>query len=264
MFSYFRHIKRGGNLGQTTPESERLARFLLRRLPADEAGAIAARLFEDEGLVAEMEAVERDLLDAYANGRLSKSDQRDVDVHLMTLEQQREKLRFAFALSRQHRVRQRTNSMLWAAAAVLLLSLAGGAAWIARLAAENRGLRSELATLRKEGARVEDAPAIAFLLSPVDRSPGEVRLETGVNVALVRLNLVTETDAGGKCDVRVRTASGAMVMEQQGVTVQPVAGAAYLSIWLPNTALPPGSYTVSVTDAQGHEYTYSFRMILHK
>ncbi len=55
MFAYFRDLKRGGHLGQTTPERERLARFLLLRLPAEEADAIAERLFQEEALMAEME-----------------------------------------------------------------------------------------------------------------------------------------------------------------------------------------------------------------
>ena len=114
MFSYFRHLKRGGRLGQTTREHERLARFLLRRLPVGESDALKERLFNDNDLLAEMEEVERDLLDAYVGGRLSSSQRREVESHLMNSDSQREKLRFALALSHRQETRKPAAFMLWA------------------------------------------------------------------------------------------------------------------------------------------------------
>lgn len=264
MFSYFRHLKRGGRLGQTTPEHERLARFLLRRLPVGESDALKERLFNDNALLAEMEEVERDLLDAYAGGRLSSSQRREVESHLMNSDSQREKLRFALALSHRQETRKPAAFMLWAAAAVILLSLGGGAAWIARLSMQNERLRSELATLRKESARAEVAPAVAFLLSPVDRSAGEDRLEVGSSPTLVRLNLAVEISAGSKADVRLRTASGSLIADLRSVVAQNVAGATYLSIWLPAATLPPGSYSISVLEGDGRELNYAFSLIRGK
>jgi len=55
-----------------------------------------------------------------------------------------------------------------------------------------------------------------------------------------------------------------LVLEQHGVAVQEVAGAAWLSIWLPGAALPAGSYSVSVMADSGHELDYTFRLIHHK
>jgi hypothetical protein len=264
MFTYFRHLKRGGHLGQTTPERERLATFLLRRLPAVEADAITERLFQDEALLGEMEEVERDLLDAYASGRLSDSERRDVDAHLMSSGLQREKLRFAFALGHRQNARKPATAILWAAAAVAIVSLAGSAVWIARLSMQNQRLQSELATLRKDSARAEDSPSVAFLLSPVDRSAGERPLEVGSGTTLIRLNLAMEAGAGSKAGVRVSTASGALVLEQRGIAVQDVAGAKYVSIWLPVASLPAGSYSIAVVEADGREMHYTFDLIRGK
>jgi hypothetical protein len=129
---------------------------------------------------------------------------------------------------------------------------------------QNERLRSELATLRKESARAEVAPAVAFLLSPVDRSAGEDRLEVGSSPTLVRLNLAVEISAGSKADVRVRTASGSLIADLRSVVAQNVAGATYLSIWLPAATLPPGSYSISVLEGDGRELNYAFRLIRGK
>jgi hypothetical protein len=206
-----------------------------------------------------MEEVERDLLDAYAGDRLSGSQRREVESHLMNSDSQREKLRFALALSHRQETRKPAAFMLWAAAAVILLSLGGGAAWIARLSMQNERLRSELAT-----ARAEVAPAVAFLLSPVDRSAGEDRLEVGSSPTLVRLNLAVEISAGSKADVRLRTASGSLIADLRAVVAQNVAGATYLSIWLPAATLPPGSYSISVLEGDGRELNYAFSLIRGK
>jgi hypothetical protein len=251
-------------LGQSTPEHERLARFLLRRLPAGESDALTERLFNDNDLLAEMEEVERDLLDAYAGGRLSGSERREVESHLMNSDSQREKLRFAFALGHRQEIRKPAAFMLWAAAAVILLSLGGSAAWIARVSSQNARLRSELATLRKESAPAVDAPTVAFLLSPIDRSEGEDRLEVGPSPTVVRLNLAVEISAGSKADVRVRAASGLLIADLRAVVAQNVAGATYLSIWLPAATLPPGSYSISVLEGDGRELNYAFRLIRGK
>ena len=263
MFSYFRHIMRGGKLGQTTPEHVRLARFLLHRLPAAESDAIKERFFQDDSFLAEMEEVERDLLDAYACGGLSELDRRDADLHLMNSELQREKLRLAFALGRRQPVRNPATLLRWAVAAAVFLCLAGSAVRISRLSTENQRLHSELATLEKNRGQAQNAPAVAFLLMPVDRSAAEQHLEIGSRVTLVRLNLALEAGPGGAADIRVRTASGSLVIEQHGVAVQEVAGAAYLSVWLPGAALPAGSYAVSVAEG-GRELDYAFRLIHHK
>jgi len=178
-------------LGQTTPEHERMARFLLRKLPAGDADAMTERLFQDDGLLTEMEEVERDLLDAYSSGRLSDAERRDVDRHLMTSDTQHEKLRLAFALrgnreAHRREARGTAGPLMWVAAAVVFLAVLGSAAWIARLSSDNQHLRSELATLRKDRvqakdrSQADDAPAVAFLLMPVNRSAAEQHLEIGL------------------------------------------------------------------------------------
>ncbi len=256
-------------MGQTTPEHERMARFLLRKLPAGDSDAITERLFQDDSLLTEMEEVERDVLDAYASGRLSEAERRDVDLRLMTSDAQHEKLRLAFALRGNREAHRReargpAGPLMWAAAAAVFLCLAGSAAWIARLSSENQRLHSELVALKKDRAQAENAPAVAFLLMPVDRSAAEQDLEISLGVTLVRLNLALEPGPRGTADIRVRTASGSLVIEQHGVAAQEVAGAAYLSIWLPGGALPAGSYSVSVMEDGGHELDYAFRLIHHK
>jgi hypothetical protein len=245
-----------------------MARFLLRKLSAGDSDAMTERLFQDDSLLTKMEEVERDLLDAYASGRLSDAERRDVDVCLMTSDAQHEKLRLAFALRGNREAHRReargpAGPLMWAAATVVLVML-GSAAWIARLSNDNQHLRSELATLSKDRAQAEDAPAVAFLLMPVDRSSAEQHLEISPGVTLVRLNLALEPGTGSTADIRVTTASGSLLLEQHKVAVQEVAGAAYLSIWVPGAALPAGSYSVSVTEDGGHELDYRFRLIHHK
>jgi hypothetical protein len=259
MFSYFRHIKRGGRLGQTTPARERLARFLLRRLSAEEAEVLSERLFTDEAFVEEMESVERDLLDAYAARDLSASDRREVQTQLLTSDSQREKLRFAQALAHPVAARPARVALRLAVAAVLILSLCG--AWVARLSTQNQQLRSEIAELRKQAARVENGSTLAFLLSPINRGAGQETLDFPAGATLVRLNLALESSGGGSGDIRVRLMSGTLVLEQHSVAAQIIDGATYFSCWIPVASLAPGAYSASVVERDGREVNYAFRVV---
>jgi hypothetical protein len=250
-------------LGQTTPERARLAGFLLRRLAAAESEAISDELFRDEQLLRELEDVERDLLDAYAAGSLSDADRHDVDVHLMTSDSQREKLRFAFALgqtSRQHRF----SRMGLAAAAVVLIAAAGGAFRIARLSSQNQRLQTEMAELRARNAHDENAAAVAYLLSPIDRGSAAETLDIAAGVTLIHLNLAVESSTGNTAEVRLETAAGQILLEQRGVPLETIQGTRYLSVWLPSGALPDGSYTVSAVDETGRNWNFAFRTIRRK
>ena len=263
MFSRFRHLEGGSNLGQATPERARLAGFLLRRLTAGESAAISEELFGNGELLRELEDVERDLLDAYAEGRLSDADRHDVDVHLMTSESQREKLRFAFALGRTSK-RHRISTVRLAAAAVLLLAATGSALWIGRLSAQNQRLRSEMAQLRSRGGHDENATAAAYLLSPIDRGSAEDLLDIAAGVNLVHVSLAVESSTGNTAEVRLNTAGGQVKLEQHGAPIETIQGARYVSVWLPRAVLSDGSYTVSVVDESGHNWIFAFRAIRHK
>jgi hypothetical protein len=264
VFSNFLHLKREESLGQITPEQERLAKYLLGRLPPGESDAIRERLFQEDDLLSEMEAVERDLLDAYAAGRLSAADQRAVCARLITSDVARDKLRFAFALHSPAGAPKPLPWVWWAAAAGLLLCLGGVGAWVGRLTSENRELRVQLARMREVSARPpvpqQAVPELAFLITPVDRGSDEPVLQIGGAVSLIRLNLAIGESSGDAADVRVRTARGALVMEEHGVPIEGAPGATYLSIWLPRAALPPGSYSIAVVGKANEETTFAFRV----
>ena len=263
MFSFFRHSKTGGLLGQASAERERFASYLLGRLPPEEAEAIAERLFAEEAFLAEMEDVERDLLDAYATGALSVAERPEVDTHLLTSEDQREKLRYARALCRR-RGRHPVPVWKWAAAAAVVLTAGTGALWIARLQNENQRLETALAVARKRPPLSPAGAGASFLLSPVNRGGGAdlVRLEG--DTPLIRFSLATEDPAGTPANLRLTTAEGLPVLELGHVPAEDIGGSAYWFVWIPGGILPDGAYAISASEQDGRQITYSIRVTRQK
>jgi anti-sigma-K factor RskA len=234
-----------------TPERHQLAEYLLGRLPAGEAGPIADRLFSEEDLLNEMEEVERDLLDAYARGRLSKADGLAVESASMTSELRREKLRFAIAMAGQKRKAQRY--WLAAAAAAVVVCLTGAAVYAY--------LQSESRAVRIGKTRAENAPSVAFLLSPLQRGDSAEQFSISSKTEVVRLTFAAPAGPATEAQVRVKTQAGVVLLEQRNVRGDVLPdGGVYFSVWLAASSLPAGAYTAEVTALNGTPVDYAFRV----
>jgi hypothetical protein len=256
MISRFRHLFVTGPWKQANVEHKRLTDYLLRRLTDEDSARITERLFEEEGFSVELEAVERDLLDAYARNQLPAMDRTAIDRCLLTSESQREKLRFARALAGRKKVYPSRIGGYWLAAAGVLLVLAAGFVF-----QQSRSLRSEIAALRLKGvvtasARPADSQAISFLLAPVERG-NEIEVLPADSVSkLIRLDFSLGMGAGEFADVRMLRAPGELVLQEKAVRTTNIAGSVFVSVWLPGGSLTPGSY--SATAGQNN---FAFRVL---
>lgn len=252
-------------------EREVLARYLLGRMTVAERDAIAERFLAEDALADALEDLERDLLDAYAQHRLSPDDREAVERLLLNSSSQRRKLQFSQALAR-HLGGVAKPGVSWhriGLAAMFLITLGGLAAAVHYFAA-NRELRERLAAVHAQAANPLPergraiAPTIAaFLLSPAQRSgESESKIVVSPGTNLVRLDFeLPDSGTPPSYSIRLNTASGDLLLEQTNVPVQRESGAVYLSVLLLAQALPPGRYaaTISARGSTAPAASYDFR-----
>jgi YD repeat-containing protein len=82
------------------PTDETLRRWLLRRLPAQEAETLEQRLLQDDAFGERLRDAETDLLDDLARGRLGDDERAQAAEYFAATPQDRARLRFAAALAR--------------------------------------------------------------------------------------------------------------------------------------------------------------------
>lgn len=256
-------------MGEMTVGRDQLANYLLRRASAEDSAQITERLFSDDNLTAELEAVERDLLDAYARGELSAPDRAAVETCLLTSDSQHEKLRFAVAFARRANAAESNRVRRWLAVAAVVLIVVGLSATAGILFMRTRALERELSSLRagevRASARQADDAAVSFLVDPAERGGRPEILKIAPGTTLIRLDFILGSASVDAVDVRIATDAGALVVEQRSAKTANISGAFLVSVWLPVTALAPGAYSAAVTQSRGNqEIDYGFRIVLPK
>jgi hypothetical protein len=73
-----------------------IKRFLLGELSPDEHERVGERLLGDEDFFAQVDAIEEDLIDDFACGRLGAAESERFERHFLVTDERRERLRFAF------------------------------------------------------------------------------------------------------------------------------------------------------------------------
>jgi hypothetical protein len=157
-----------------TPGPEDLIRYLLGRVPADEAARLDELSITNDGFADALEAAEMDLIDSYVNGGLSAGDRDKFEQKYMRSRDQRDRIIFANALQEYAASHlsatpvENTPSGFfeWTgrlfqfglAAAALLLAVAGGWFFISRIAQNGN-----------ETAAVHESP-----VTPITSVPSEI------------------------------------------------------------------------------------------
>ncbi len=238
-------------------ERESLARYLLGRTTDAERDAVAERLLADDGFADSLEEAERDLLDGYAQHRLSPEDREAVERLLLNSSSQRRKLQFSQALARHPGgAAKPAFTRNWIGLAAMFLIALGGLAAAAHYFSANRELRQRLAAVHAQAANPAPgrgrpiAPEVAaFLLSPAQRSgESESKIDVRPGTNLVRLDFeLPDSGTPRPYGVRLTTASGELLLEQTSVPAQRESGTAYLSVFLLVEALPSGRYAAAIS-----------------
>jgi hypothetical protein len=153
-----------------TDSQERLMRrYLLGELPESEQSALEEQYFSDSERLDEVWAVENQLVDDYARGRLSRKERQRFENHYLASPRHRERVEFARMLLeaadkesvgetvsswRQRLIATfRGPQLVWGLSlAALLLAVAGGAWFLT----ERSRLQDQLATLRSERAATQE------------------------------------------------------------------------------------------------------------
>lgn len=161
-----------GNLSHMQPEradEKLLVKYLLGYLSEDEQVEIEDRAFVDKTYLAQLEAAEVDLIDAYINGDLRADERRAFEGRFLTSPQRRRKVQFARDLARaaaQHTVTEprsmfsvvtRWTPRFQLAGAFAAVVVVAGVSW---LALQNAAMRARIAALednRRESESREEA-----------------------------------------------------------------------------------------------------------
>jgi hypothetical protein len=271
-----------------------LVKYLLGNLTEEEQVQAEDRAFADADYLSALEAAEADLIDAYVRGELSQSDRRSFELRFLTSPERRRKVEFARALAtitseaktqelqavrRPFFVRgfRAWNPMLqFAAAAVILMCVAGGA-W---LVSENAAIRSRVAALeagRRESELREQslrqrlseeqsrAAAISAQNKPSDAAaaplvaslvlmPGLSRAQTRVeqlvlnpSVQIARLEIELDSrDDYPRFRAELRTRRGEEVLSRSNLVKRKSGPGFAVTIDIPASALAAGDYELAL------------------
>jgi hypothetical protein len=271
-----------------------LVKYLLGNLTEEEQVQAEDRAFADADYLSALEAAEADLIDAYVRGELSQSDRRSFELRFLTSPERRRKVEFARALAtitseaktqelqavrRPFFVRgfRAWNPMLqFAAAAVILMCVAGGA-W---LVSENAAIRSRVAALeagRRESELREQslrqrlseeqsraaaisaqnkpsdaaaAPLVASLVLMPGLSRAQSRVEQIVlspSVQIARLEIELDSrDDYPRFRAELRTRRGEEVLSRSNLVKRKSGPGFAVSVDIPASALAAGAYELAL------------------
>jgi len=227
-------------------EYDLLRRYLLDRLEAGERDGVRQRLLTETPFFELASDVENDLIDAFANGKLSREDAQAV-ARLVAATGSEQRVDFARALARQTAERAaasqipvRRSSPFWlAAAAALVFALSSGILLIALHRANSGPSRVSRPTT--------DPPALiaSFDLKPVLRgSNGGQILTVPSNARVVDIRVLAEPGFE-RYDMALRDGFGNSVWSQTTPDRAP------LELLVPAAVLRTGRYELTVDGERG-------------
>jgi hypothetical protein len=246
-------------------DQSRAVRYLLGKLPEQEADALAAEMFESDATFGAMEDAENALVEAYLDDQLSEDDRRRFEELFQASNHLRERVeleRSLRALKNARPTRSRALPWLpWAAAVVFGLAGGGLALQANREAARvrteaasrERDLTARLAgqdeRLRALEQRDREASAIqTWDLAGTTQRTGGSAAPFAVTSGWVRLRL-SQDDApsGASYRARISLPEGREVHAVAGLAAVSESGRAFVDVMVPAGLLPRGTYIVRLT-----------------
>jgi hypothetical protein len=258
-------------------QSETISRYLLNDLPPDQRDALEQRYFADPELLALVEAVEGELIEAYVQRELSPADRARFERYFLRSRARRERVENAEALQGwMPRAAARPPRAMWLAIAAMLLIVAGSLVW---LWMENRKLRSDVDRLREESARTvvpakpraippvmvpppqqaERVPApeahgvplvVSVIITPgLTRDTASLQrivLPRGTGTLRLHAAIDMESDAG-RYAATLRTSDGHETWTGQGLHLQRDGAARLVIASIPAARLTAGEYVLTVS-----------------
>jgi hypothetical protein len=248
-------------------DEARVEAYLLGLSSPDEQAAIEERYLADPDFLAEVQSVERDLIDRYLRGEIT--DRAAFESHFMASSSRRERVEFARALmhaDRHSAARRWVGAWPAAAAAALVIAVAG---WLVL-----DGTRPESeppvaqaptpapaapssgpvppAPVPDTAPPAASRPVMALTLLPTStRSGGPPPILTVRPDIDVRLELVLEVAADRRFGVRVRAVGGDEVARRDGLTAVRLPAGPAVVVLLPGAALAPDDYVVTLSSVTG-------------
>jgi len=246
--------------------------YLLGRMTEEEREKIADSLFGDPAFAESMEETERDLLDRYARGELSAEDRAAVELRLLVSDRQKAKLRFSAAMAHRRgaAATRRTTGYLWWSTLAASLVIAAGlwALWPrhATNSAPNTQAQNRDVAPEQSKSSAETPAIFAALLSAGgtrDAARQEVRLPK--STGLLRFDLeLDQAPAAPSYSVQLLRASQ-LLWTQDDVSPTVEAGQPILSVRVPASSLPKGSYEFLIRSKPSklppHETVYRFLVL---
>jgi hypothetical protein len=246
---------------------ENMIAYLLHKGSEAELDAFEDLWISDDEIYAELQEVEAELLDAYAKGAVAAQDRERIEKYLLVSPQQHRKLLFARMLTKALPDGRRSRPAPWlAAAAALIVMLAGAAVW---LAIQNASLRRELAgrpasTPAAQSTPINAEPVYVAEISSdtAKRSASnltEVRPPVGFQV--LRLDLqVDPEDAALNLSATVRQ-NGRSVWQEQPVRAERRPYGFAAPVWVPAAQLGPGDYEIELSSAGRPVNAFIFKLV---
>jgi hypothetical protein len=260
----------------STPPQELRASFLhyiMGRMPEPERTRFEEQLLEDQDFSDAAAACEQELIDAYALHQLDAEQTRTVGLWIEASPRRVERVAIARTLllaTPQRGLRRKRIGVALAAAACLF---AAAALYLVNVRKPHHEQGTQLSATNAPPTQIQTPPAAAppseaarpdIVLIAAERVRGkqetatyQVHRKSPVQLQVV---LPGQTARSGY-QVRVTPLAdpGKILLQQNNLEAQSLAGQLYLTVTLPPGSLPPATYTASVT-SQGNTLISTFTL----
>lgn len=258
--------------------SENFLRYVTGRMRPDEALSFEDRLLSDHAFSDAVALCEQELIDRYAVGNLNAADRAALQPWIEAAPRRMQRMRIALSLQE---LGSRTSQRRWSMRFVLPIAaaIAGLAVltWMAgKRLGHNPGPARETAARNGASAGSGTAPKATGPSAPADQIilvvAERVRGETPTQLVTPRRNstatlqvLLPEGAANGSYHIRLTHSEGGQsaVLDEREVKPVVTGNRLYLIAHLPEGALVPGSYTVSVDGSESFLSRITLRASTH-
>jgi anti-sigma factor RsiW len=242
---------------------ERLVRYLLGGLDAEERDRIEERLFSDDGLHESLRATADDLIAAYSRGELPPEDRARFERSFLASERGRARLGFLrnvmtvtaeAAVPLRETPRRSSRWRSWAAAALLLLALGALLLWrrpplFPRAAQVATPVPTAMATPNAPAAAPATSPVVLTVQLAARGGPVPLALFGGTRRA--RFEVLVPDAGPPSYDAILRRADGAEVWRAEDLA--PARAGRPLAIEIPAQVLVAGDYQLALEGEQLRE-----------
>jgi anti-sigma-K factor RskA len=258
----------------TSPEELRVSflHYIIGRMPESERTRFEEHLLEDQDFSDAAAACEQELIDAYALHRLNAEETKTVGLWIEASPRRVERVAIARTLllaTPQQGLRRRRIGVVLAAAACVFLA---ATLYLASVRKSHREQGTQLSAINTPPAQTQTPTAATsseaarpdIVLIAAERVRGkqkttsyQVHRENPIQLQVV---LPGQTARSGY-QVRLTPLANQckILLQQDNLEAQTLAGQLYLTVTLPPGSLPPATYTASVT-RQGNTLISTFTL----